>query len=158
MFAAADIPEGRRILKIDDSRVVTDESPLREEEGEYERHCDYLAEGKVVLMQKPERYINHSCSPNVYVETVGETRYVVAQRDVRQDDEITYDYCIDASGADVWECNCGSPECREINHDFFDLPMPKQLEYLEYLSPWFQREHRDRVEKLKRKTVRWNRD
>jgi hypothetical protein len=72
-------------LRIDDSRVVTDEHPLDERRGEYARHCDYLAGGKVVLMQPPERYINHSCDPNTFVRTVDGGRYVLARRDIHSD-------------------------------------------------------------------------
>jgi len=71
VFAAADISKGAPILKIDDSRIVSDEAPLRQSAGEYDYHCDYLAGGTVVLMQSPERHINHSCDPNVFVRTIG---------------------------------------------------------------------------------------
>ncbi|NMB57471.1 SET domain-containing protein [Candidatus Beckwithbacteria bacterium] len=38
---------------------------------------DYL-DNKIVLMQAPEKYINHSCDPNVYVKTVSGLRKVYA--------------------------------------------------------------------------------
>ena len=62
VFAQVNIPKGHPILQIDDSRLVSDENPLRESEGEYDYHCDYLPNGQIVLMQPPERYINHSCT------------------------------------------------------------------------------------------------
>src|SRR5437773_2586761 len=85
VFAAADFRQGERILAIDDSRVVTEEAPLREDP----RHCDYLAAGRVVLMQPPERHINHSCDPNAYVRTIDGVRYVLALRDIAMGEEIT---------------------------------------------------------------------
>ena len=116
VFVARDIKNGGRVLAIDDSRVVTPEKPLRADRGELERHCDYLAQGKSVLMQPPERYINHSCDPNVFVKTVGGVRYVCARRDVSAGEEIAYDYCIDSSGDTVWHCNCGAQRCRRTIH------------------------------------------
>jgi len=108
VFAATVLKKGQPILKIDDSRVVTAESPLREADGEFECHCDYLAAGKVVLLQAPERHINHSCDPNTFVKTIHGVRYVFALYDIPMGAEITYDYCINGFGDVMWECNCGS--------------------------------------------------
>jgi SET domain-containing protein len=151
VFAKRGFKKGETILAIDDSRVVTDDNPLRPELGEYECHCDYLAGGKVILMQPPERHINHCCEPNTYVKEINGVRHVVALKDVRSGEEITYDYCINGYGNTVWQCNCGSPKCRKTVHsDFFHLPKEKQLEYLPYLSDWFVDENREKIEELKR--------
>lgn len=146
VFALVDIKKGYPILKIDDSRLVTAENPLRESEGEYERHCDYLASGKLVLMQSPARYINHRCSPNTFVKTIGGTRYVFALCDISAGDEITYDYCINGYGDTLWQCNCGSARCRkDIHSDFFHLPMELQLKYLTLLDDWYLAEYQAKV-------------
>ena len=151
VFAIVDFRKGDRILEIDDSRVVTDEAPLRAREGEYERHCDYLDGGRVVVMQSPERYINHSCDSNSFVRTVHGMRCVFALRDISVGEEITYDYCINGSGDTVWRCNCGRERCRRIIHsDFFHLPHSLQLAYLPLLDCWFVEENREQVEKLTR--------
>ena len=68
VFSSAHFSPGEIVLKIDDSRVVTDADPLDPARGEFEHHCDYLAGGKVVLMQPPERFINHRCDPNTFIE------------------------------------------------------------------------------------------
>jgi uncharacterized protein len=149
VFAAVDIPPGAPILKIDDSRVVTAENPLRPEAGEYERHCDYLAGGKVVLMQLPERHINHSCDPNSFVRTLNGGRYVLALHAIRAGEEITYDYCINGFGDTLWECQCGSARCRKLIHsDFFHLPHALQVEYLPLLDNWYVEEYWEKVEQL----------
>ncbi len=75
VFACRDFREGDFVLKIDDSNVVTDESKLTKEQHEF--HCDYFSD-KIVLMQEPEVYINHSCDPNVYVKTKNGVRNVYA--------------------------------------------------------------------------------
>jgi len=128
VFASVDIPGGAPILKIDDSRLVTNHDPLRADKGEYEHHCDYLAGGKVVLMQAPERYINHSCDPNSFVKTLNGVRYVFALRAISAGEEINYDYCINGYGDTLWECNCGSTRCIKLVHsDFFHLPILSKL-------------------------------
>jgi hypothetical protein len=138
-FAGQSFASGQAILKIDDSRIVDDAHPLSP--GEDSRHCDYLAEGKVVLMQPPERHINHSCDPNSYVKTISGQRHVIARRDIPEGEEVTYDYCINGGGTTVWFCNCGADCCRrEIHSDFFHLPIDLQLEYLPLLDNWFRKE------------------
>lgn len=147
VFSLVKIKKNERILEIDDSRVVSEEYPLIPERGEHERHYDYLANGKVVLMQVPERYINHSCDPNVFVKVFEGRRYVYARRNIAKGEEITFDY----GGDVVWQCNCGCPRCRKTIHsDFFHLPLALQLEYLPFLSDWFIVKNCERVTELKR--------
>jgi SET domain-containing protein len=92
VFSAAHFSPGEVVLKIDDSRVVTETDPLDPAKREFEHHCDYLAGGMVVLMQPPERFINHRCDPNTFTRTIAGDRYVIALREIRPGDEITYDY------------------------------------------------------------------
>jgi uncharacterized protein len=148
VFAARDFAEGEIILSIDDSRVVDDDRPLRL--GEQSYHCDYLAGGKTVLMQLPERHINSCCDPSTYVKTINGTRYVVARRAINAGEELTYDYIIDCHGGVMWQCGCGSSRCRgTIVSSFFELPVELQLEYLPLLNEWFIEEHREKVEALR---------
>ncbi|MFX0114821.1 MAG: SET domain-containing protein [Candidatus Hodarchaeota archaeon] len=151
VFANHKIRKGERILEIDDSRVVDDENPLNPNYKD-DHHCDYLANGKVVLMQPPERYINHSCNPNVFALLIDNKRYIYARRDISVGEELTFDYCIDSGGDVVWECNCGSPRCRKTIHsDFFHLPLDLQFEYFPLLSEWFIEENKEKIEELRYK-------
>lgn len=150
VFASRPFAAGETVLVIDDSRVVDADHPLRPEKGEREIHCDYLADGKVVLMQFPERHINSSCDPNTYVRTIEGTRHVLALRKIAAGEEITYDYIVNCHGGAVWECSCGSERCRKtIVSSFFELAGPLQREYLPLLDEWFVEEHRERVEMLR---------
>ncbi len=150
VFSSAHFTPGAILLKIDDSRIVTDADPLDPAKGELEQHCDYLASGKVVLMQLPERFINHHCAPNTFIRTISGDRYVVALRKIRPGDEITYDYCINGDGDTAWDCTCGSLVCRRRHlSGFFHLPVKVQVRYLALLEDWFVAEHQDEVEALK---------
>ena len=152
VFAARDFAEDEMIYAIDDSRIVDAENPLRPELGECDYHCDYLADGKVVLMSSPERHINSSCDPNTFVKWINDIRYVAARRPIKMDEEITYDYIIDCHGGIVWQCTCESLHCRKtIVSSFFELSEEQQLEYLPLLSEWFIEEHREKVEALRQK-------
>ena len=113
------IDSGEIVLSIDDSRVIAPTAPLDPARKELARYCDYLADGKVVLMRSPERHINHACDPNTFVLTLGDRRRVIARRDIAAGDEVTYDYCINGFGDAVWPCRCGAQRCRHTIHADF---------------------------------------
>jgi SET domain-containing protein len=151
VFAERDFEEGETIIVMDDSRVVDANNPLRPELGEFEYHCDYLADGKIILQDIPERYINSSCDPNAYSRRDENGSRVIARRQIRAGEEITYDYIIDCYNGAIWQCNCGSARCRKtIVASFFDLPLTLQVEYLPLLNEWFINEHKDKVDALRK--------
>ncbi len=148
VFAAKGFSTGDVVLSIDDSFIVDDEHPVPPGE---EDHCDYLAAGRTVWMQIPERYINHSCDPNVFVRTCEGIRRVLAVREIEVGEEITYDYCVNGYGDVVWTCNCGAARCRSsIHSDFFHLPLQMQREYLPLLDEWFRKERAQDVDQLQK--------
>jgi hypothetical protein len=151
VFTSDHFSPGEIILKIDDSRIVSETVPLDTARGDFDHHCDYLASGNVVLMQPPERFINHHCKPNTFIRTILGDRYVVALRDIQPGDEITYDYCINGDGDTAWDCSCDSSECRKCHlSGFFHLPVDVQARYLSLLEEWFIAEHLEEVNALKR--------
>jgi SET domain len=128
---------------------VTGDAPLDLAKGEYDYHQDYLWTHDV-LMQYPERHINHCCEPNVYVKTFDGVRWVVAYRDIGIGDEIAYDYCVNSYGDEEWGCSCGHARCRRLhNTDFFKLPEAKLVEYLPLLDDWFVELNQERVRELR---------
>lgn len=146
VFALKSFQKDEVVLIIDDSHVVTDPSKLPIEEKD---HCDYLSDGKIVLMQSPEVYINHSCDPNTYVKTIDGQRNVVAMKDIQKGDEVTYDYAINGyyDSSDI--CHCGSKNCRgTISPNFFKLSKKRQLEYFPYLDEWFKKQFISELKKI----------
>ena len=57
------------------------------------------------------RYINHACHPNCYVDIVDHTIWIIASRDIRKGEELTYDYNTD--GVAGIPCRC-RPGCRRV--------------------------------------------
>ena len=152
VFAAIDFEAGDVILRIDDSRLVTEDNPLRE--GEHPYHCEWLPDGRIIYGQEPERYINHSCDPSAYVKETDGVRYLVARRDIKAGEEITCDYSINNWGDIWWHCDCGSARCRKtVYNDFFRLPLEIQIEYLPYLTQAYRESFREQVEELIRKAA-----
>lgn len=99
----------------------------------------------------PFKYINHSCNPNV--GTKGTVTFV-ALRDIRKDEEITFDYSI--SEDSLWEmkCACGHKNCRGIIKGIKYLPLETFNRYLPYIPLYFQRVYkRYKKQELMKKAV-----
>lgn len=71
-----------------------------------EHHYLYPDGDKMLYMQAPERYMNHSCEPNTHVAGKSD----VATRDIKPGEEITSDY-MDLE-TENFNCKCGSTNCR----------------------------------------------
>ncbi|EJD05050.1 uncharacterized protein FOMMEDRAFT_105290 [Fomitiporia mediterranea MF3/22] len=61
------------------------------------------------------RFANHSCNPNCYVAkwTVGDRvrMGIYAKRNIKKDEELTFNYNVDRYGHDAQPCYCGEPNC-----------------------------------------------
>ncbi|OCH90860.1 SET domain-containing protein [Obba rivulosa] len=61
------------------------------------------------------RFANHSCNPNCYVAkwTVGNhvRMGIFASRNIKKDEELTFNYNVDRYGHDAQPCYCGEPNC-----------------------------------------------
>ncbi|MGB3341230.1 MAG: SET domain-containing protein-lysine N-methyltransferase [bacterium] len=144
VFAVKGFKKGESILDVDDTHIVTDTSILTKKN--YDFDLDFLANGKIVWMQPPEKYINHSCDPNVYFKTIGGIRKVYAMRDILKGDELVSDYSMNGWGDASFECKCGSENCRKIWYaDFFKFPIAVQKKYLPYLEDWFKEQFKNKL-------------
>jgi len=143
VFAMRPFAGGERIRVVNIEREVTEEQPLSPEDNP--DHA-FLSDGKLLLVGKPDRYLNHSCDPNAYVWYRGTAIDLIARRPIAAGQEITVDYLINNAGGDSWECRCGSKRCRgKTAASFFELPVDIQREYYPLLAPWFLRQHASRL-------------
>ena len=89
----------------------------RIEEDVDDRYSLKITDEILFDMVDQTRWINHSCDPNAGVE-VGlhpngqPWARIVALREIRQGEEIAYDYAFPAELAEP--CRCGSPKCRGL--------------------------------------------
>lgn len=105
LFATSLITKGATVLTWHPKILTREEADkLPNEEKD---HYLYPEGDKMLWMQPPERYINHSCEANTHV--VGQSD--VASRDIQPGEEITSDY-MDLETEDFL-CRCGSPKCRK---------------------------------------------
>jgi hypothetical protein len=146
VFAITNINIEEEILTIDDTHVVDDISILTKEDWEF--NTDFI-DNKVIFMQEPERFINHSGNPNCYVKTINNIRKVFSRRAISKSEEITLDYAISGDNEGTFDCNCGSERCRKrYVGNFFKLPIEFQKEYLPLLDNWFINKYSNNISRL----------
>jgi hypothetical protein len=152
VFAARNFHPGDEILEIDDSHIVEEETMLTKEDWEY--NTDFL-DGRIIIMQEPERCINHSCDPNSYMKTIKKVRKLFAMKEIVKGEEITCDYSLNSDNEGTFACRCGAKRCRKVYvGNYFKLPGEIQIEYLPYLEDWFVDLHKDKIDALKNISLR----
>jgi len=134
VFATRDIERDEIILEFRGPRVKIERLegiPL-----EVQDHLFNVGLDEYLITREPGVRTNHSCDPNAgIVRDV----FLVAMRDIRKDEEITFDYSMIT--ADDWTlaCRCGSPICRGIIGNYADLPVETKKKYEKYTPDWIKR-------------------
>jgi SET domain-containing protein len=105
LFARRVFEPGEIVLRWDLSRLIAKEdfALLSPAEQHYTHPFD---EERLILVQPPERFVNHSCNNNTEVRNFCD----VAMRRISPGDEITSSYWSDGSGS-RFVCSCGSENC-----------------------------------------------
>jgi len=109
VFAGREFDDEEIIFKWDTSVGLTLEK-INELPEEARKYVTSIGEGIYLLLQPPERYVNHSCSPNLEVKDYCD----VAIRDVKEGEELTIDYSKEGIPNLNLNCNCESSNCRGI--------------------------------------------
>jgi len=108
VFAAKDFNSGDLVMRWNTSKILTDEEVDKLPKNKQ----DYLncIDGQNIIMQEPERYVNHSCQPNTMTQNLCD----IAIKDIHKGEEITEDYAEGlAPGLEI-VCNCQKENCRKI--------------------------------------------
>ena len=80
--------------------------------SETEKHFTSFQEGRYWLFNSPERYVNHSCEPNVNPNFKERNDFAI--KDIKIGEEITTDYRKDGVPGLKMKCTCGSKICKGI--------------------------------------------
>jgi len=112
VYATRPINKNKRIVSYDGEKIPNRESERREER--------YLARGCIWCFKlnswyardaavggNVARYINHACRPNCYVRIIDDTIWIIAARNIRRGEELTYDYNTDGDATIPCKCRPG---------------------------------------------------
>ncbi len=123
-FAVRRIYKGTRIAEYTGERISHEEADERYDEDamEYPHTFLFTLDEKTVIDAgrggNDARFINHSCDPNCEAVIEDGGIFIEAIRDIRPDEELTYDYQLEQEGPITarlkrrYACRCGAASCR----------------------------------------------
>ncbi len=129
-FAARDFKKGETIRLLGASERY-DRPTIHQKITDGELNIDdpfQVGKNLYIILDEDSRRINHSCDPNAGIR--GE-RKLIALRDIKAGEEITFDYSTTAHPSvepEVWtmKCQCGSANCRGDVANISTVP-PRQI-------------------------------
>jgi SET domain-containing protein len=111
-FARQAIAAGIRVIEYVGEKIDKQESNRR---CAANNHCIFSVANSHDLdgavEWNPARFINHSCAPNCDALCENGRIWIVANRDVAAEEEITFNYAYDLEDYRRYPCCCGSPPC-----------------------------------------------
>lgn len=126
VFALRKIRRGERLIEYTGDRISHKEADRRyeaEHEADDPHTFLFTVNDEIIIDAtrggNSSRWINHSCSPNCETEDEDDRIFIVARRDIRPGEELTYDYQLyldephTPAAKKENPCFCGSPRCRK---------------------------------------------
>lgn len=150
VYAKANICKGERLAVFGGDILLIDETAKLPESFRY--YPLQIEERFMLYMKNPTTpedtdYFNHSCSPNAGIK--GQI-FLVAMRDIKTGEEITFDYCMSLSEFEgstfsiSFDCACMSPLCRGKVTQFDWRRADLQERYRGFFSLYIQ----EKIEKM----------
>lgn len=112
VFARRDIPADTRVLEYIGERLTKAESLRRRKLGNFFVFIvtdQFDIDGAVDW--NPARFINHSCAPNCDARMEDERIWIIARRDLRAGEELSFNYGYDLQDYEDHVCCCCAKEC-----------------------------------------------
>jgi uncharacterized protein len=111
-FARGDIPAGARVIEYVGEKITKQESLARcEQNNKYIFALDDEHDLDGQVSWNPARFLNHSCEPNCEARLEGGCIWVIAIREIRAGEELTFNYGYDLADYAEHPCGCGAPGC-----------------------------------------------
>jgi|HubBroStandDraft_1064217.scaffolds.fasta_scaffold114993_2 SET domain-containing protein len=111
-FATRFVSKGERLIEYAGERITKAESLRRCEAHNwfiFGLDEEFDLDGNVEW--NPARFLNHSCTPNSEAVWEEGRVWIVALRDIRAGEEITFNYGYDLADYAEHPCRCGAPKC-----------------------------------------------
>jgi SET domain-containing protein len=119
VYAAQFIARGTRIIEYTGQRVPDRDAP---NDANNPHTFNFgLDNGEVINAEiggNEARWINHCCDPNCEAIEKNHRIFIHAMRDIKSGEELSYDYALEidepitGKSRKLYECFCGSPDCR----------------------------------------------
>ncbi len=139
VFAKRDIPKGTRIIEYVGEKITKAEADDRAEKV-IEEHKKKEKKGSVYIFELNKKYdldgypnyntarwINHSCDPNAEVDIIRGHIWIIAIKDIKKGEEISYDYGYDIDDFEDHPCRCGAKNCVGYIVSEVDVPKLKKI-------------------------------
>jgi uncharacterized protein len=111
-FALVDIKEGTNVIEYVGRLIDKQESQRQcELENPYIFTINETHDLDGNVDWNPARLLNHSCSPNCEAQDDEGRIWIVASRDIKAGEEITFNYNYDLVDYEEHPCRCGAPNC-----------------------------------------------
>ena len=111
-FARVNIPTGTRVIEYVGEIITKQESLARcEQSNEYIFALDETRDLDGNVDGNPARFLNHSCEPNCEAQLIDGRIWLVAMREVRAGEELTFNYSYDLADYREHPCRCGAASC-----------------------------------------------
>ncbi|MFA5993218.1 MAG: SET domain-containing protein-lysine N-methyltransferase [Candidatus Pacearchaeota archaeon] len=141
VFAKKFIPKGTKIIEYVGEKLTKEQGDRRSEEQlEFAKSNPHL--GAVYIFELDDdwdidgnfdyntaRLINHSCDPNCEFEIADGHIWIFAKRDIKEGEELNYNYGYDYEDYEEHPCKCGSANC--VGYILEEEHWPKLKEDLE---------------------------
>ncbi|MBT4936020.1 SET domain-containing protein-lysine N-methyltransferase [Candidatus Woesearchaeota archaeon] len=110
VFAKQDISKGTKVIEYVGIKVTKKEADeLENPRYVFNLNKKYDINGNVPWNKAG--FINHSCDPNCEPENINGSIWLISLRDIKKDEELSYNYGYDMEDYKDWPCNCGSSKC-----------------------------------------------
>ncbi|HMC30524.1 MAG TPA: SET domain-containing protein-lysine N-methyltransferase [Candidatus Angelobacter sp.] len=113
VYTTAPIRKGARILEYTGPRLTAKEC-----EGLYtDTEVTYLfaMDDQNIIIDGfgMAAFVNHACNPNCETDQIADRIWILAMRNIKQGEELTYDYNLfDGDPGELAPCYCGAKKCR----------------------------------------------
>jgi len=123
IFASKNIPKGTKIIQYIGEKITKSEANRRGwkviEESKNSKTLGavyiFILNNKTdidgYVPYNTARYINHSCSPNCETEIINKEIWIMALRDIKNGEELSYNYGYEIEDYEDHPCKCGSNNC-----------------------------------------------